>query len=98
MNAKPYKIGIGVRYGNDLFTLAFVIFKPNGDVVLSQHHGDYNKLDDGTKWNPHITYHASGRLNFAAHKGNRVDGGYSRVEQREPLVPEFKGPQFFPNH
>jgi hypothetical protein len=51
----PTSVGICVRYATGTFTLAFIEFKKNGDVILSQHYGDYQKLDNGTKFNPHVT-------------------------------------------
>jgi hypothetical protein len=42
----PIRVGICVRYTTGTFTLAFIEFKESGDVILSQHYGDYQKLPD----------------------------------------------------
>src|SRR5713101_1999516 len=49
---KPISVGICVQYGGDVFTLAFVFFIPNGDVILSQHYGNYQRLGNGTEFKP----------------------------------------------
>jgi hypothetical protein len=87
----PIRVGICVQYTTGTFTLAFVIFKPNGDVILSQHYGDYQKLDDGTKFDPHVTYHADGTYHVAHYKGNPVDSGYVVNQKRQTLSSSFKG-------
>src|SRR2546427_11469018 len=86
----PIRVGIWVRFATGSFTLAFINFKKSGDVVLSQHYGDYQKLDDGTKFNPHVTYHADGTYHVAHYKGNPVDRGYPVNQKRQPLSSSFR--------
>src|SRR5207249_6742959 len=88
---KPISVGICVQYGSDVFTLAFVLFKSNGDVILSQHYDDYQRLENKTKFDPHVTYHADGTYHVAHYKGNPMDGGYAVNQKRQPLTPFFKG-------
>ncbi len=88
---KPIRIGSCVRYADGTFTLAFIEFKKNGDVILSQHYGDYQQLDNGTKFNPHVTYHADGTYHVAHFKGNPADGGYAVNQKRQSLNSSFRG-------
>jgi hypothetical protein len=85
------RVGVCIRYTTGTLTLAFIEFKKSGDVVVSQHYGDYQKLDDGTKFNPHVTYHADGTYHVAHYKGNPVDRGYPVNQKRQPLSSSFKG-------
>ena len=55
-----YNIGICVLYPEGEFTLAGIRFAENGDVVVWMPVGDENQLRDGTKHDPHVTYHADG--------------------------------------
>jgi hypothetical protein len=81
-------IGICTAYGADHFTTAFLLFKDNGDVVVTQHLGAAHALDDGTKWNPHVTYHADGTYHVASYDR------YFRDEQPQALDSNFKGYEF----
>lgn len=83
---EPFSIGICVRYDDAIYTLAFVRFKKNGDVILSQHIGDYQRLENGTKFDPHVTYHGGGGIHHLASHGRHH---LTRVKQ--PLGSSFSG-------
>ena len=66
-----YNIGICVQYPEGEFTLAGVRFAGNGDIVVWMPVGDAKQLIDGTKHNPHVTYHGDGLYHLATYAGAR---------------------------
>ena len=80
-----------MQYGIELFALAVIRFNNKGDVILYQSYEDHYKLKNGTKFDPHVTYHADGTYHVAHYKGNPIDKGYLVNRKRQPLSSSFKG-------
>src|SRR5438046_3101170 len=86
VKAKPYVIGICVRYDDGkIYTLEFVRFKANGDLIMSQPTGDYAKLGNGKKFDPHVTYHRDGTFHAVSY------GNHEHRKKRQPLDASFSG-------
>lgn len=85
VNMTPFSIGLCISYDQVIYTLAFVTFKKNGDVVISQPVANYHGLNDGTKFNPHVTYHANGIYHLVAYQNHH------NRKTRQALGPQFSG-------
>ena len=95
MRSTPYRIGICTDYDDsEAFTVACVEFNVKGDVIVWSPTGDDHALRDGTKWNPHVTYHVDGEYHLASytrahHLPRHVR--YPHERKRQPLDDSFSG-------
>ena len=62
-----------------IYTLATVIFKHKGDVVLCQPYKDYFKLSSEKKFDPHVTYHGKEGVHHFVSYGNHM---YRKINKR----------------
>lgn len=88
----PYQIGICVQYSDGLYTLAGIQFN-NDMVVVWMPTGNEHQLSDGTKHNPHATYHGDGIRHLASYsKSGKLDRHvrYPFERQLQPLSTEFR--------
>lgn len=89
-----YRIGICVQYADGLYTLAGIEFKKNRDVVVWMPAGIGHQLSDGTKHDPHATYHADGTYHLATYANARrlpYDLRHPMERQRQALDSGFSG-------
>ena len=63
----PYRIAIRVQYEDSIYTLAGIDFTKVGDVVAWMPTGDEHRLSDGTKHDPHATYHSNGKFQIRSY-------------------------------
>ena len=60
--------GIAVRQPSCMNLLVRVRRNGSGYFVLLPHDPDATRLDDGTAWNPHASYHSSGQRHLKSYK------------------------------
>jgi len=87
-----YYIGICVQYSEGLYTLAGVRFS-NDMVVVWMPTGDEHRLSDGTKHNPHATYHGDGVRHLASYASSgklSKEMKYPFERQLQRLDSEFR--------
>lgn len=80
------EIGICISYEKTIYTLATVIFKHKGDVVLCQPYKDYFKLSSEKKFDPHVTYHGKEGVHHFVSYGNHM---YRKNKQK--INKQFSG-------
>ena len=61
-----HKIGICVQYTDGVYTLAGITFD-KGQIVAWMPVADEHKLSDGTKHDPHATYHSDGKFQLRSY-------------------------------